>query len=60
MKKILSIAVKNTVGIHDNSKIVPFTELNEHLADGWSIIKTDFINSNTASCFTAIYILEKE
>ena len=59
MKKVLSITVKNTLLIKENSRVNDFKELNEHLADGWTITNSEFINGNTVSCFTAIYLIEK-
>jgi len=59
MKKVLSITIKNTLNVKEESRNNDFKELNEHLSDDWSILNYDFINSNTATVFTAVYLIEK-
>jgi hypothetical protein len=59
MTKVLSVTVKNIVGSSNEYKHREFTELNELLSDGWVIIRTETVNSSTASVFSIIYILDK-
>ena len=60
MTKVLSVTVKNLVGSSAKEyKHREFTELNELMNDGWTIMKTEIVNSNTASIFSVIYYLEK-
>jgi len=57
MEKVLAVTVKNLSS--DKSKTHEFNELNELLDEGWDIIYSETINSNTSSHFTIVYRLQK-
>ena len=63
MRKVLvaNISSKVSDSGSDKHRNVEFelTELNQHLADGWSIEKYDIVSNNVAYNFSIIYQLVK-
>jgi hypothetical protein len=61
MKKVVSVTVLNLMGNSSKEYVHrEFEELNEFLESGWVIHKQELVNSLNNSCFSIIYVLEKQ
>lgn len=64
MKKVLvvnitSSALTSKVNSANYATEFELTELNQHLADGWEIYKSDIVTNQSNSTFSVIYQLVK-
>ncbi|PIF29691.1 hypothetical protein CLU81_0074 [Flavobacterium sp. 9] len=64
MQKVLVVNVNSELkeALRDNNHTLEFepTELNQHLADGWKIYKTDIVQpSQSLFSFSIVYVLQK-